>query len=305
MKAIVSFYLLTMSILLNAQELKRITKSNMHFGEVYHVLKSDKNIKQGQYLKYFESMNRFDKAIESFGIYDNNKKSGTWIFCDAESLTNPLISFGEYNADKKNNSWVFFYIPESDNSNYGNLLGAHKHTKVILPTKRNEQINITIDTIGLRTAATGNYVDDQKSGIWSYYYKNGLLACKYDFSTNTMTLNNGLENYDQLGGIERFKILFHKSAFEMKINDQPFFFENSNAVFELTTNHESLKIKLINSTGIESFAKTMENIIANMPLDWINYDPRLEDNKIKIVLNYIVQDDIGNLKLESIEPLKK
>lgn len=304
MKTALFFYLVTLSVLVNAQELKRITKSNHQFGEIYYVLKSDRSIRHGQYLKYFESMNVYDKAIESFGSYNNNKRTGTWIFCDAESTSNPLISYGEYKDDKKNGSWVFFYEPESKINNLINLSVQNKHTKVILPTKDNEQFKITLDTTGLKTAATGEYTDDKKSGIWSYYYKNGSLACKYDFSTNSMTQNNGLESYDQLGGIERFKVLFHKSAFEKRINDQPFFYENSNVVFELATFHDTLEIKMINSNGSVFFPKTMKSIITKMPLDWINYDPRLEDNKIEIQLNYIVQDKIGTITLDSIKPLK-
>ena len=95
MRATLFLYLVIISVTVNAQELKRITKSNLHFGEIYYVLKSNRSIKQGQYLKYFESMNMYDKAIECFGSYDNNKKTGVWIFCNAESESNPLISIGE------------------------------------------------------------------------------------------------------------------------------------------------------------------------------------------------------------------
>lgn len=294
MKIAVLFYLLTLSLLVNAQELKRITKSNMHFGEIYYVLKNSGSIRQGQYLKYFESMNMYDKAIESFGSYDNNKRAGTWIFCDAESTSNFLISYGEFKDDKKNGFWVFFYEPELVN----------KHTSVILPTKENEQFNVTLDTTGLRTAATGEYINDKKIGIWTYYFKNGSLAYKYDFSSNSIIQNNGLENYDQLGGIERFKALFHKSAFEKRIKSQPFFSENSSVAFELTTSHDSVDVKILNSTGSAFFPKTMKNIIVKMPSDWINYDPRLEENKIKIYINYIVQDNIGTIFLDSIKPFK-
>lgn len=304
MKKLLFLFLATASVLVNAQELKRVTKSNMHFGEIYYVLKSNRSIKQGQYLKYFESMNMYDKAIESFGIYDKNQQTGTWIFCDAESATNALISIGEYKDDKKDGSWVFFYEPESENEDYINYSGSNKQTNVTLPTKDNEQFNITLDTTGLRKAATGEYIDNKKSGIWSYFYKNGSLACKYDFSTNTMILNNGLESYDQLGGIVRFIVLFHKSGFEKRIKMQPFFSQNSSVVFELITLNDSLEIKRINSIGSPGFAKTIEDILIKMPLDWISYDPRLEENNIKVQINYTVQGNIGTVTLDSIKPLK-
>jgi antitoxin component YwqK of YwqJK toxin-antitoxin module len=303
MKALAILYFLTASAFVKAQELKRVTKSNMHFGEIYYVLKNNRDIKQGQYLKYFESMNMYDKAIESYGTYENNKRIGAWIFCDAEDIYNPLTSIGEYKDDKKIGVWTFFYEPISDDKNFFNFSSEKKHTRVILPTKENEQFKITLDTTGIRTAATGEYLNNKKSGIWSFYFINGSLACKYDFSTNTMTQNNGLKSYNQLGGIERFIVLFHKSLFEKKINSQPFYVQSSNVVFELTTYHDSIDIKKLDSNGSIPFANAMENILSKMPLDWINFDPRLEENKIKIYINYVVNDRIGTVKLDSIKPL--
>jgi hypothetical protein len=299
------FFLLlsAVSLLVNAQDIKRVNKINLEFGEIFYVLKKDKNIRQGQYLKYFESMNRNDKAIESYGSYDNNRRTGAWIFCDAEDISNPLISIGEYMNDKKEGRWLYFYTPVSD-ENIIDLTGRSKHTKVLLPTKENEKFNITLDTTGISTAAAGDYIDNKKTGIWTYYYKDGSVACRYDFSVNTMTYNNGLMSYDQLGGIERFKALFHKSTFEKKINDQPFFVLNSKVVFELTTYHDSINIKRIDSNGSIPFAKTMENILRSMPRDWINFDPRLEENKLKVQLNYVVNDRVGTVTLDSIKPLK-
>jgi len=294
--------LLAFSTIVEAQELKKITKANNHFGEVYYVLKSDKNIRSGQYLKYFESMNMSDKSIEVYGNYDNNKKTGAWIFCDAENMANPLLSIGEFKNDKKVGKWVYFYIPDSESNNIINLFGGKKHTTVTLP-KGNDPIIVSLDTFGIRTAAIGEYNDNKKVGVWSYYFKNNNLACKYDFTNNTMIYENGLKSYDQLGSIDRFKSLFHKSVFVKRINNQPFFVQNSNVTFEIATYHDSISIQKINSVGSVPFAKTMEDILYEMSPDWINYDPRVEQNKIKIQINYIVEGNIGTVNVDTIQPL--
>jgi len=184
------------------------------------------------------------------------------------------------------------------------LTGSHKHTKVFLPTKENERFNITLDTTGITPAAIGDYIDNKKTGIWCYYYKNGSIACKYDFSVNEMIYNNGLISYDQLGGIDRFETLFHKSIHENRIYEKSFFELNSKVVFELTTYHDSISIKKIDSNGSIPFAKTMENIIRTMSLDWINFDPRLEENKIEVQLNYVVNGNSAKLTLDSVKPFK-
>jgi len=303
MKLQVFLCLLATSAILHAQELKKVTKSNNHFGEIYFVLKTNRNIKHGQYLKYSESMNLHDKSVEAYGSYDNNKRTGAWIFCDVVDESNPLISIGEYKDDKKVGQWVYFYRLISENENIINLSGSNKHTKVILPSKENNEFIITLDTSGIKTAVVGDYLDNKKTGIWNYYYRNGSLACKYDFSANLLIYENGLKSFDQLGGIEWFRPIFHKSSFEERIINQPFIAQNSNVVFELATFHDSIDLKKIISTGSESFVKTMENILNKMSLDWINYDPRLEQNKIFIQINYIVNGNIGTVTIDSIKPL--
>jgi hypothetical protein len=302
MRTKILLLLVAFSTLVNAQELKKIVKANNHFGEVYYVLKSDKNMRHGQYLKYYESMNMYDKAIEAYGNYDNGKKTGAWIFCDAENAANPLLAIGEFKDDKKFGQWVYFYIPDSESNIIIDFSGSTKHTKVLLP-KGNDPINISLDTLGIRTAAIGEYNENEKVGIWNYYYKNGSLACKYDFTHNTMIFNSGLTSFDQLGSLERFKSLFHKSIYEKKINNHPFFLLNSNVTFEISTLHDSISIQKINSTGSAPFAKTMEDILYKMSVDWINYDPRVEKNKIQIQISYIVDGRIGTIKLDTIRPL--
>ena len=281
------------SLLTNAQELRRVTKINDLFGEIYYVLKNDRKIKQGQYLKYFESLSINDKAILSYGSYDNNKRSGAWFFCDFMDISNPIISIGEYANDKKVGKWVYFYKPL--------LTGKIKHTKLILPTKGNEKLNIILDTTGIAIAAVGDYTDDKKTGIWTYYFKKGAVACKYDFSANSMIYNNSLVTYDQLGGIERFESLFYQTIFEKALNDGTIFSQNSNVILEIDTYQGGIEIKIINPYGNISFAKAMGNIIARMDLDWINFDPRLEENKILVQIGYYENRAIS---LESVKPLK-
>lgn len=278
MRAILILYFAFITCIINAQELKRITKSNNEFGEIYYVLKNDRSVKHGEYLRYFESMNIYDKAIDAYGNYDKNKKTGTWFFCDAENPMNPLISIGEFENNDKVGQWEFFYTPFTGNQNFISLIGNTKMTKVILPTKDKEEFGISIDTIGTKIAARGKYSNNKKTGVWDYYSRTGLLVCKYDFSSNKI-IYNGLSNYEILGSIERFKALFHQSAIEKRETNRPFFTENSSVVLEISTDSDSLSINRLNYLGSLSFANTMEDIIKKMSLDWINFDPRLEQKQ--------------------------
>jgi antitoxin component YwqK of YwqJK toxin-antitoxin module len=303
MKTFIFLYFLGIGTFIKAQELKRISNINTEFGEIYYVLKQDKSIKQGQYLKYYETMKLYDKAIDAYGEYDNNKKTGVWIYCDVENPLNPLVSIGEYVNDKKVGQWAYFYRPHLEMIESLKLAGKNKHTQVVLPTKDNEKFKITLDTIGIRIAVIGNYDNNKKTGIWNYYFQDGSLAYKYDFSTNTIINNNVLNSYDQCGAIGIFKTLFHKSFIEKKVTSKPFFFQNSKAEFEIAIYNDSISISKVNSTGSKPFIKCMQDIIDKMSLDWINYDPKLEQNKLQFQINYIIDGNIGTVTLDSIKTL--
>jgi len=304
MRTTIFIYLMTIVLLANAQDVTRVSKSSLHWGEIYYVLKTDKSAKHGQYLKYFESMNAHDKAIESYGSYENNKRSGAWMFCDPEALTNPLISIGEYKEDEKTGTWIYFYGPGRYIKDFSNLVNSRKQTQVELPSKGNEHINVTLDTTGVKTAVMGNYSGNKKIGIWSYYYPNGILACQYDFTKDSMIRNNGLTSYEQLGGIERFAALFHKALFEKAMKNRPFYVVNSDVSFEIITNHDSVDIIKTGSNGSIAFTNAIETVLHKMSSDWINYDPRFEKNKIKIKINYVVSGNKGEVSLDTFEPTK-
>jgi antitoxin component YwqK of YwqJK toxin-antitoxin module len=303
MRTFILLNVLAISTLLHAQELKKITKANNKLGEIYYVLKDNKSIKHGQYLKYHESMDLYNKAIESYGAYDHNKKTGVWLYCNVNHRMNPLIAIGEYKDDKKDGQWIYFYSPVLKDTSAFSILGYKKLTKVILPTKGNEQFQVTLDTAGTKIASIGNFSNNIKTGIWNYYSQNGSLVYKFDFSNHQLIFTNGSKSSDQLGGINRFKELVHQSFTEYP--KDPFFYRNSKVTLEITTYNDSLTIARVNTIGCEGFAKTMENIIQRMSLEWINYDPILEQNKIRIYINYVVNDNIGTAMIDSVIPLSK
>jgi antitoxin component YwqK of YwqJK toxin-antitoxin module len=310
MKSLVLFYFLLFSVLANCQELKRISTEYNSYGEVYYVLKNNKEIKQGQYLKYFKSIdlhNKIDlhaKTIESYGNYESNKKSGAWIFCNIHHPLNPLISIGEYKDDMKNGQWVYFYSPALKDSNYiASLIRNQKFTSVEIPTKSTDEIKVSLDTTGVKVASIGNYSFGTKTGVWEYYSPKGQLVCKYDYSKNSLLYSNSLNISGELGGIDRFKELIFQAAHEQNVN--PFFFKDSKVSIEVSTYRDSINITRLNNIGSESFAKLMVDVIHNVSLDWIDYDPTLEENKIRIYVNYVVEDNKGTAKIDSIVPMIK
>ena len=295
---ITSFFMLTINAY--SQELKKIVKSTLYDGEVYFVRANNKEIKQGQYLKYFESVSLNDKAIGSFGEFDNNKKTGVWIFCDGRHPSNPLIAMGEYSDDKKNGKWIFFYTPllKSNDSDKFQILDYGKLTKVHLPDKNEQKFQISLDTTGSKVASTGNYLENKKVGIWNYYKPDGSLVIKYDYSSNRLIYVKEPFGVEELKGIERFKWLFLPLAVD-KLERQPIN-RNSTVTLEVSTFQDSLSTRRLSNSGAAAYAKIIENVISNMPTDWMNYDPRLEQNKIRIYVNDIVEGDHRKITIDTI-----
>jgi hypothetical protein len=310
MKSFLLIVFLLAGVVANCQDLKRINKVYLSYGEIFTVLKDNKEIRQGQYLKYHKSVdlhNGIDlsaKTIESYGKYESGKKSGAWIFCNVDHPLNPLISIGEYENDMKSGQWVYFYSPALRDSGYiTNLIRNQKYTRVIIPSNRNEEIQVMLDTTGVRVASSGSYLKGKKTGVWDYYSRIGQLVCKYDFSKNTVIYSTGPIVSGQLGGVGRLAELLFQAAREQ--NSDPFFFRDSKVSYEVTTFHDSINVFRLTSSGSEPFAKYIEKIFKSLSLDWIDYDPTLEENRIRVFVNYVVDNRTGTATIDSIIPMIK
>lgn len=86
----------------SSQETKKVKKKskNPYFVETYYVLKSDKKIKHGKYLK--ETPN--GKLLVK-GFYSNNKKDSTWEFFNYQSS---LIKKGKYEKGSPIGIWEVY-----------------------------------------------------------------------------------------------------------------------------------------------------------------------------------------------------
>ena len=99
MKLILSLIAITISANLFAQT-KEITNWDSYLGikEKYHVLESDKNIKEGAYTAYTIS----DDKLICKGYYKNNLKDSIWNYY---SRLNKLAEFGKYLNGEKVGVW--------------------------------------------------------------------------------------------------------------------------------------------------------------------------------------------------------
>lgn len=214
MKLSLAAFLIFGCVTLFAQELKQIKKESFeytdtlrggYFGipirEVYTVLKSDRKIKHGSYVKYdvgkyvlpFILHNRKNKddnpPILESGSYVNGVKSGTWEYyyhiktSPDENIAprmylmlNQLRERGQYVNGKKNGIWYTYHLHSLKD------LGDSIVSAAIREVSTDNIQAQTIHDKNLKVKTIGQYLNDKKIGEWFYYDRTEMLIQKYNFT---------------------------------------------------------------------------------------------------------------------------
>jgi hypothetical protein len=154
--------------------------------EEYYVLKSDKKIKHGSYVKY--SVGAFNKVIiNQTGQYYQNQKDSIWKRFYYNEIEEELT----YCKGKLEGKYSLFYIDttcSSINYNMKKQAGFKRDTLIVDLNKEN-----------VRNRITGNYHDDRKVGIWNYYYPDEEIFFQFNY-------NDSMVIYDKRDSLFNVKI---------------------------------------------------------------------------------------------------
>lgn len=243
------------------QETKRKRVQKDKYIEEYNVLKENKEVKQGQYVKFKKDV--LDRKIPvEFGFFEKGKRVGEWYFIYPN---NALESFGNYKDGEKYGLWKEYYKPtrsigESFTSFFDiqNDITVDENGKVIVEKK---------DTL---ISAMGVYESNKKIGAWNYYDGSGNLIHKYDNSSDTLLFSFVTDSVNKscpyLGGIERFYRHYFEKEAEFGYKTSP---SESIVVLRLDVRDKPITVTRISSTGDENVALNVEKIIKELPDDWI------------------------------------
>ena len=254
-------HLLLISVNSYGQETKRKKVLKDQYVEEYNVLKEDKEVKQGQYVKFNKDV--LDRKIPvEFGFFEKGKRAGEWYFFYPNGA---LESFGNYKDSEKYGLWKEYYKPpisagESWTSYFDiqNDLKADKNGTVIVE-KKDKLIS-----------AMGVYVSNKKLGTWNYYDRIGNLIHKYDNSSDTLLFSSVSDSVNKscpyLGGIERFYRYYFEKAEEFGHETSP---SESIVVLKLEVRDKPITVTRIRSTGDENAALKVEKTIKAIPDEWI------------------------------------
>ncbi len=248
-----------------SQELKSKKRVSGDYIEEFTVLKKDKKIKHGQYVKF--RVNTLDKkGIEIIGFYENNNKTGNWLYFNHNGY---LESEGQYINDKKSGLWQSYYrIFQPDSNTVNSINQAFEINQGI---EFNANGDIFIKRSKLVKSSEGVYQSGEKKGAWNYYSTDGSMIHKFDHSASKMLE----EKYDNpinstcpyLGGCERFFQEYQKFLLKPP-------YEPSKVTLTINSKLNGLSINVFSLTGSEQFAEDIKTNLYKMNNDFLFIDDK-------------------------------
>ena len=275
----------------STQELKKEKKYlKNNRVERYYTLKKNKSVKQGQYVKYVNSVIGPDMLLE-YGQYENNLKVGTWYSFKNDGY-NSLESAGEYIGGKKENYWIYFYNHVERHVNISIFAGAYRKSEIIEPEKSKDPLIINFDTTGLKISHYGKYIDGVKNGVWVYLNRNGNVIHQFDYTNNKLVSNKELFEKElpvtYLGGIERFNDIFKSEVINHVKLSQSFISPEIRYIVKKGEN--SVSYERIDEVNNEDY-DFLDELLSSLPDEWISIDNQNSYKNTVVIVYFGVKED--------------
>lgn len=249
-----------------SQELTKKSSFKNGVTETYYVLKENKAIREGEYLRNSKDMmgNIF---LHEYGQYKNNQKTGKWLGFYFGDANNPLKYAGYYSEGKKVGHWKEFYAVWGKSPNLIDILYPDKRTALKKTEKGVKGFNVLVDSSNQQVMSEGMYVDDKKSGVWNYYSSSGLKVQSFNHTTGTIVSIFYYEDDNDfmifLGGKERFLSLYYTALIEQ--HDYYNLPETASVVYEID---QYGHFTYIRGTGPEIYKTRIDKVLASLPNEW-------------------------------------
>ncbi len=253
-------------------KVKRVQKGD--YIEEYYVLKENKSIKHGEYVKFQKYI--LDRRIPiAFGFFENDRKVGEWYFFHYGGA---LESFGNYFADEKRGVWKEYYKPLYKDISLSSLVNGQSDLTI------DEKGSVIVSKKDSLIAAMGIYNSGDKMGTWNYYDGRGTLIHVFDHSSDKMIFSSASDSTNRccpyLGGTDRFYSYYFRFAEASGFNNT---LTDAKVILKLGIDGALLTIERINSNGAAKAIFEFERLIQLFPNDWI---PSYFDNPVFLTLEH-------------------
>jgi antitoxin component YwqK of YwqJK toxin-antitoxin module len=190
MRLLIIIKLSLLPAIIFAQETKLVSKATPAYTEEYFVLKSDKKIKHGTYVKYKPS--HIEPEVLESGNYVNGKKDGLWVYFRGNfgikrggkiiEIANSIRGKVNYKDGMKNGLWTSYYI-DTVTSVAANVSKKETTIDIGEPNKLKQ---------------AGLYSNDSRVGEWISLDFNGRVIQKYNFDNSRLLYDASIQDSLQL-----------------------------------------------------------------------------------------------------------
>lgn len=229
-----------------SQELKTIEKIDGILLEEYSVLKKNKKVRHGSYIKYELGIRNYKSVVE-VGIYDHGQRVGKWY---EFYWTGFIQSEGNYKHGKKQGLWTSYYEPYLDTMDIEYYFIPNKGLKI------NEDSTIGIDRSMSVIMSKGVYHQGERVGAWEYYDEAGAQVHKFDHSLGVLTHNNLPDSVNRncpfIGGGDRLQTMLYYSGRYIESKKT---YTEAEVVLSVGTKHEPFTVEVLKSKGKSRYKK--------------------------------------------------
>ncbi|HSH50650.1 MAG TPA: hypothetical protein VK982_02905 [Bacteroidales bacterium] len=159
------------------QKTKWKLNNTLNYKEEFFVLDTNLSIKHGTYIKYSPLYGLKARLMET-GQYDMGKKDSVWIFFH----NNHVIEYRTLKRDTLHGIYYTCY-PDTSRTKIASKLFNHQG-------KRFSTLQLNLRDDSLRLKITGAYENGIKIGEWTYYYPNGEVFFRYDYTEGVILQND-------------------------------------------------------------------------------------------------------------------
>jgi antitoxin component YwqK of YwqJK toxin-antitoxin module len=166
------------------QETKFVEKTEGQFGEEYYVLKSDKKVRHGTYVKYHRSI-LGTVALEESGAYEMGARHGEWTFFVRNSFKGYSISSkGNYFHGEKNGLWTYYHIDS---------IPRNAKVSIFDNPRRKDSVQLDVLTPA-NIRMVGLFVSGKRVGQWTTLDRDGVIIQRYNFTHDTLLVESSLKD---------------------------------------------------------------------------------------------------------------
>ncbi|MBF9140946.1 toxin-antitoxin system YwqK family antitoxin [Hymenobacter properus] len=269
--------------------------------EEFNVLKTDKKVRHGTYVRYLPRTFAGVVVLET-GSYDHGQKEGEWrTFSEERPWWNRITSVGAYHTGEKEGIWTYYhrYMP-----------GPTAATTVNKEANAKTGYSVDVKDTTAIVQAQGLYAQGKRVGVWTYFDRQKQVVQKVNHFSNQLLY------WQDAAAPANHPLLYAGGKDQLRVEIMgalgPFFalgFDKNRSaefIYQVDAAGKQLAIVYAEATGLTRYEKQLLQVLAKVPPYWVpqlaNGQPMASQYRVKISIE--VEADGSRKRARAlVEPL--